>query len=136
MTGISSTQRLVSNTEVVRVQGLNFEYITHFEYTKFRIQDLGYFVYTHLGIFRVLGSACDLLYRGFRKCVPKLISSPLINQAAVANSTVTKETYSQLNPNCEPYVPNTSVEQVSSSSSCGQGNCDVKTFDPIEFHQK
>ncbi|KAL8209447.1 hypothetical protein R6Q57_006179 [Mikania cordata] len=54
-----------------------------------------------------------------KNCVPKLISSPLINQAAVANSTVTKETYSQLNPNCEPYVPTTSVEQVSSSSSFG-----------------
>ncbi|KAL8228423.1 hypothetical protein R6Q57_016007 [Mikania cordata] len=71
-----------------------------------------------------------------KNCAPKLNSSTLTNQATVAHSTGTKETGSQLNPNCEPYVTSTSLEQVSTSSSSGQGNCDLKPFDPIEFHQK
>ncbi|KAL8197803.1 hypothetical protein R6Q57_024177 [Mikania cordata] len=71
-----------------------------------------------------------------KNCASKLNSSPLTKQAAPARSTVTKETGSQLNPNCEPYVPTISLEQVSTSLSSGQSNCDVKPFDPIEFHQK
>ncbi|KAL8204427.1 hypothetical protein R6Q57_010050 [Mikania cordata] len=82
----------------------------------------------------------DML-KGFEKTcainhVSKLTSSPLTKQAAPAYSTVTKEAGSQLNPNCEPYVPTGSLEQVSSSLSSAQSNCDVKPFDPIEFHQK
>ncbi|KAD3067019.1 hypothetical protein E3N88_34899 [Mikania micrantha] len=42
----------------------------------------------------------------------------------------------ELNPNCEPYIPTGSLEQISSNSSSSQSNCDVKPFDPIEFHQK
>ncbi|KAD4385615.1 hypothetical protein E3N88_25784 [Mikania micrantha] len=68
--------------------------------------------------------------------VSQSTSSPLTKQAALAHSTVIKEEGSQLNPNCEPYVPTGSLEQVSSNLSSGQSNCDVKPFDPIELHQK
>ncbi|KAL8209129.1 hypothetical protein R6Q57_008541 [Mikania cordata] len=79
-----------------------------------------------VGKFDEIKSKPNDMLKNFKKtfsknCVPKLISSPLINQTAVANSTVTKETNSQLDPNYEPYVPTTSVEQVSPSSSFGQG---------------
>ncbi|KAL8202170.1 hypothetical protein R6Q57_011317 [Mikania cordata] len=50
-----------------------------------------------------------------------------------AHSTVTKEVGSKLNPNCEPFVTTESLEQASSS---GHGDCDVKSFDPNEFHEK
>ncbi|KAD4180306.1 hypothetical protein E3N88_28897 [Mikania micrantha] len=53
--------------------------------------------------------------------------SPLTTQTAPAHPTVTKEESSLLNPNCEPYIP---------TSFSSQSNCDVKPFDPIEFHQK
>ncbi|KAL8226693.1 hypothetical protein R6Q57_016525 [Mikania cordata] len=43
---------------------------------------------------------------------------------------------SELNPNCERYVPTVSLEQVSANTLSGQGNFDVEPFDPIEFHQK
>ncbi|KAL8228472.1 hypothetical protein R6Q57_016056 [Mikania cordata] len=66
------------------------------------------------------------------KCIP----SHLPNQAAMAETTVTKEISSQLNSNCEPFVPSTFVEPVSSSSSFGNSNYDVNPFDPIEFQQK
>ncbi|KAL8215771.1 hypothetical protein R6Q57_022608 [Mikania cordata] len=51
-------------------------------------------------------------------------------------STVTPEAGSKLNPNFEPYVPNGSLEQVSTSSISGLSDCDVKPFDPKEFHGK
>ncbi|KAL8223244.1 hypothetical protein R6Q57_020643 [Mikania cordata] len=71
-----------------------------------------------------------------RNCTSRLNSSPLTEQAAPGSSTFTKETDPQLNPNCEPYVPTVSLEQVSTSLSSGQSNCDVKSFDQIEFYQK
>ncbi|KAL8217967.1 hypothetical protein R6Q57_021340 [Mikania cordata] len=49
---------------------------------------------------------------------------------------VKTETGSKLNPNCEPYVPTGSSEQVFTSSSPRQSDCDVKPFDPQEFYQK
>ncbi|KAL8202047.1 hypothetical protein R6Q57_011194 [Mikania cordata] len=54
----------------------------------------------------------------------------------MAHSTITKEVGSKLNPNFEPYVPTGSLEQASASTSHGQGDCDVKPFDPKDFHEK
>ncbi|KAL8224230.1 hypothetical protein R6Q57_019705 [Mikania cordata] len=62
-------------------------------------------------------------------------SSPL-KQVNRAHSTITKEAGSKLIPNCEPYVPTRSLEQDSTSTSLGQGDCDVKPFDPKDFHDK
>ncbi|KAL8249381.1 hypothetical protein R6Q59_006249 [Mikania micrantha] len=56
-----------------------------------------------------------------------------VNQA---HSTVTPEAGSKLNPNCELYVPTRSLEQASTSSISGMSDCDVKPFDPKEFHDK
>ncbi|KAL8226694.1 hypothetical protein R6Q57_016526 [Mikania cordata] len=53
-----------------------------------------------------------------------------------AHSTITVEMGLKLNPNCEPYVPSGSLEQVSTSSSTGFSDCDVKPYDFSEFHQK
>ncbi|KAL8209149.1 hypothetical protein R6Q57_008561 [Mikania cordata] len=61
-------------------------------------------------------------------------SSPLTEKVNQAYSTITTEAYSNLNPNYEPYVPTGSLEQACTSSSPGQSDCDVKTFDPNEFH--
>ncbi|KAL8204468.1 hypothetical protein R6Q57_010091, partial [Mikania cordata] len=47
-----------------------------------------------------------------------------------------REVSSKLNPNCEPFVPTGSLEQASTSSSSGHSDCDVKPFDPKEFHEK
>ncbi|KAL8218014.1 hypothetical protein R6Q57_021387 [Mikania cordata] len=53
-----------------------------------------------------------------------------------AHSTITKEAGSKLNPYFEPYVPTGSLEKASTSTSPGQGDCDVKPFDPKDFHDK
>ncbi|KAL8211288.1 hypothetical protein R6Q57_005725, partial [Mikania cordata] len=71
-----------------------------------------------------------------KNCVPKLISSPLINQAAVANSTITKKTFSQLNPNCEPYVPTTSVEQMADLRFVPDHNMTAFLGNPPERHSE
>ncbi|KAL8200378.1 hypothetical protein R6Q57_011717 [Mikania cordata] len=52
------------------------------------------------------------------------------------HSTITKEEGSKLNPNCEPFVPTRSLEQASTSSFSSHSDCDVKPFDPKEFHEK
>ncbi|KAL8224208.1 hypothetical protein R6Q57_019683 [Mikania cordata] len=62
--------------------------------------------------------------------------SPLTEQATQAHSTVTPETCSKLNPNFVPYVPTGSLEHASTSSISGLSDCDVKPFDPKEFHDK
>ncbi|KAL8225984.1 hypothetical protein R6Q57_018541 [Mikania cordata] len=64
----------------------------------------------------------------------KLIS--LEKKVTEAHSTITREAGLMVNPNCEPYVPTGSLEQVSTTSSPGQNDCDVKPFDPQEFYQK
>ncbi|KAL8225877.1 hypothetical protein R6Q57_018434 [Mikania cordata] len=66
---------------------------------------------------------------------PESISSSL-HQVNRAHSTITKEAGSKLNPNCEPIFPTGSLEQASTSTSSGHGDCDVKPFDPKEFHEK
>ncbi|KAD5802663.1 hypothetical protein E3N88_14023 [Mikania micrantha] len=69
----------------------------------------------------------DMLKHFQKTFAIKSTFSPLTTQTAPAHSTVTKEESSLLNPNCKPYIP---------TSSSIQSNCDVKSFDPIEFHQK
>ncbi|KAL8204570.1 hypothetical protein R6Q57_010193 [Mikania cordata] len=59
-----------------------------------------------------------------------------LKQVNKAHSTITKEAGSKLNPNCEPFVPTGSLEQTSTSTSSGHGDCDTKPFDPKEFHEK
>ncbi|KAL8229308.1 hypothetical protein R6Q57_014208 [Mikania cordata] len=63
------------------------------------------------------------------------ISSSL-HQEYRGHSTTTKEAGSKLNPNCEPFVPIGSLEQASTSTSSGYGDCDVKPFNPKEFQEK
>ncbi|KAL8216002.1 hypothetical protein R6Q57_022839 [Mikania cordata] len=63
-------------------------------------------------------------------------SSPLSEQVNKADSTITPEAVSKLNPNCEPYILTGSLEQASTSSFSGLSDCDVKPFDPKEFHDK
>ncbi|KAL8223239.1 hypothetical protein R6Q57_020638, partial [Mikania cordata] len=70
------------------------------------------------------------------KGVLKPSASHLKENVNKAHSTITIETGSKLNPNCEPYVPSGSLEQVSTSSSLGLRDCDVKLYDPKEFFQK
>ncbi|KAL8211187.1 hypothetical protein R6Q57_005624 [Mikania cordata] len=50
--------------------------------------------------------------------------------------TITIEAGSKLNLNCEPSVSTGSLEQASTSSTSSQSDCDVKPFDPKEFHDK
>ncbi|KAL8228422.1 hypothetical protein R6Q57_016006, partial [Mikania cordata] len=52
------------------------------------------------------------------------------------HSTIIGENGSKLNSNCKPYVPSGSLEQVSTSSSSSQSDCDVKPLDPKVFYQK
>ncbi|KAL8209200.1 hypothetical protein R6Q57_008612 [Mikania cordata] len=65
----------------------------------------------------------------------KLTSFPLTKQTAPAHSTVTKEAGSQLNPICEPYIPNGSLEQVSSSLSSGQSDALEKDRESFHFQK-
>ncbi|KAL8211335.1 hypothetical protein R6Q57_005772 [Mikania cordata] len=60
-----------------------------------------------------------------KNCTSRLNSSPLTEQAAPGSSTVTKETSSQLNPNCEPYVPTVSLEQVYTKSDSDHFHCQM-----------
>ncbi|KAD3640176.1 hypothetical protein E3N88_29399 [Mikania micrantha] len=53
-----------------------------------------------------------------------------------AHSTITKETGSKLNPNCEPYVPNRFWNKSPEVHPPGQSDCDIKHFHPQEFYQK
>ncbi|KAL8217995.1 hypothetical protein R6Q57_021368 [Mikania cordata] len=62
--------------------------------------------------------------------------SPLTEQLTQSHSTVTPKLGSKLNPNSEPYVPTGPLEQASTSSIFGLSDCEVKTFDPKEFHDK
>ncbi|KAL8226055.1 hypothetical protein R6Q57_018612 [Mikania cordata] len=61
--------------------------------------------------------------------ITESISSSL-QQENRDHSTITKEAGLKLNPNCEPLVPTGSLEQASTSTSSGHGDCDVKPFDP------
>ncbi|KAL8215872.1 hypothetical protein R6Q57_022709 [Mikania cordata] len=70
------------------------------------------------------------------KIVLELDSSPLTEQVNQADSIIILEAGSKLNPNCEHYVPTGSLEQASTSSFSGLSDCDVKPFDPKEFHDK
>ncbi|KAL8231582.1 hypothetical protein R6Q57_001360 [Mikania cordata] len=63
------------------------------------------------------------------------ISSSL-HQEYKGHSTITKEAGSKLNPNYEHFFPTGSWEQTSTNSSSGHSDCDVKPFDPKEFHEK
>ncbi|KAL8217988.1 hypothetical protein R6Q57_021361, partial [Mikania cordata] len=72
---------------------------------------------------------------GKNDVILETISSSL-HQVNRALFTITKKAGSKLNPNCEPFVPTRSLEQVSTSTSSGHADCDVKSFDPKEFHEK
>ncbi|KAL8217913.1 hypothetical protein R6Q57_021286 [Mikania cordata] len=55
-----------------------------------------------------------------KKCCSKIHENKL-------HSTITKVTGPNLNPNCEPYVPNELMEQVSPSSAPSSSDCDKVT---------
>ncbi|KAL8204448.1 hypothetical protein R6Q57_010071 [Mikania cordata] len=63
-------------------------------------------------------------------------SSPLTEKVNESHSTIRIEMSSKLNLNYEPYVLTRSLEQLSTCSSPGQSDCDVKPFYPQEFYQK
>ncbi|KAL8225951.1 hypothetical protein R6Q57_018508 [Mikania cordata] len=65
---------------------------------------------------------------------PMIVSDD--SKVNMANSMIIKEMGSKLTPNCEPFVPTESLEQASTGTSSGHDDCDVKLFDPNEFHEK
>ncbi|KAL8205613.1 hypothetical protein R6Q57_009164 [Mikania cordata] len=70
------------------------------------------------------------------KCVLETNTSPLTEKVTEALSIIRREKGSKLNTNFEPYVPNWSLEQVTTSSYPCQSDCDVNPIGPQEFYQK
>ncbi|KAL8199681.1 hypothetical protein R6Q57_013249 [Mikania cordata] len=69
-------------------------------------------------------------------CSTSLSKSHFLPRVNQADSTITPEAGSKLNPNYEPYIPTGSLEQASTSSFSSLSDCDVKRFDPRDFHVK